>query len=118
MLPLYLYDHSGITMATKPFSCSWDSGCVGFIYATKANIKLAFGKSQFHRHLRKQAFEVLQGEVETYDQYLTGDVWGYRIVDEVTDEELDSCWGFYGEACCQEAADETLKHLQKKAKTL
>ena len=25
-LPLYLYDHSGITMNTTGFSCPWDSG--------------------------------------------------------------------------------------------
>lgn len=26
ILPLYLYDHSGITIATSPFGCRWDSG--------------------------------------------------------------------------------------------
>lgn len=31
MLPLYLYDHSGITMNTTGFSCPWDSGQVGWI---------------------------------------------------------------------------------------
>lgn len=34
-LPLYLYDHGGITMNTTGFSCPWDSGQVGWIYATK-----------------------------------------------------------------------------------
>ena len=34
-LPLYLYDHSGITISTSPFNCSWDSGQVGWIYCTK-----------------------------------------------------------------------------------
>jgi len=34
-LPRFLYDHSGITMSTGPFSCPWDSGQVGFIYATR-----------------------------------------------------------------------------------
>lgn len=32
ILPLYLYDHSGITMNTCGFSCPWDSGQVGWIY--------------------------------------------------------------------------------------
>ncbi len=35
ILPLYLYDHSGITMSTGAFSCRWDSGQVGWIYAEK-----------------------------------------------------------------------------------
>jgi hypothetical protein len=32
VVPLYLYDHSGITMSTSPFSCPWDSGQVGYIW--------------------------------------------------------------------------------------
>lgn len=39
ILPLYLYDHSGITISTGPFSCSWDSGQVGYIYVTFEKIK-------------------------------------------------------------------------------
>lgn len=35
MLPLYLYDHSGITMNTSGFSDPWDSCQVGYIYMTK-----------------------------------------------------------------------------------
>ena len=31
ILPLFLYDHSGLTMNTAGFACSWDSGQVGFI---------------------------------------------------------------------------------------
>lgn len=39
VLPLYLYDHSGITMKTTPFHCQWDSGQVGFIYITKKKMR-------------------------------------------------------------------------------
>lgn len=35
ILPLYLYDHSGITMSTSDFGDRWDSGQVGWIYASK-----------------------------------------------------------------------------------
>lgn len=33
-----------------------------------------------------------------YDQYLRGDVWGFRLFEIDGDdwEEVDSCWGFYG----------------------
>jgi|TARA_Y100000034_G_scaffold70796_1_gene85367 hypothetical protein len=34
ILPLFLYDHSGITMSCAPFSCPWDSGQVGVIFMT------------------------------------------------------------------------------------
>ena len=39
ILPLYLYDHSGITIATTPFSCRWDSGQVGFIIISKEKMR-------------------------------------------------------------------------------
>lgn len=35
ILPLYLYDHSGLAMSTNDFGDRWDSGCVGFIYMDK-----------------------------------------------------------------------------------
>lgn len=39
VLPLYLYDHGGITMNTGGFSDPWDSGQVGFIFVSKEKIK-------------------------------------------------------------------------------
>jgi hypothetical protein len=39
ILPLYLYDHGGITISCSPFSCPWDSGQVGWIYADYDMIK-------------------------------------------------------------------------------
>jgi len=94
ILPLYLYDHSGITMNTTGFSCPWDSGQVGYIYCEKGKEGLSDEKIK----------ELLIGEVETYDQYLTGDVYGfvcyrkikYKECDHVEEENVDSCWGFYG----------------------
>lgn len=74
ILPLYLYDHSGITISTSPFSCPWDSGRVGFIYATrKAIIEECGGDAPEHIEMARQS---LLAEVKTYDQFLTGDVTG------------------------------------------
>lgn len=39
--PLYLYDHSGISMSTSdgyPYNDRWDAGCVGFAYISKADV--------------------------------------------------------------------------------
>ena len=33
--PLYLYDHSGITISISPFSCPWDSGQIGWIFVSR-----------------------------------------------------------------------------------
>lgn len=39
--------------------------------------------------------ELLRSEVETWDTYLRGDVYGYTVLG-LDGESLDSCWGLYG----------------------
>ena len=92
-LPLYLYDHSGITMSCKPFSCPWDSGQVGIIYVTYEEIKKEFSIQKVTPKYIEKIRKVLMNEVETYDKYLRGDVLGYVI--EKDGRDIDSCWGFY-----------------------
>ena len=73
ILPLYLYDHSGITMSTKDFGDQWDSGQVGFIYTTKQKLK-----ENGHVKITKEfATKLLQNEVDVYDDYIKGDVYGF-----------------------------------------
>jgi len=102
ILPLYLYDHSGISISTGSFSCGWDSGQVGFIYTTRAEILASFLTKRITKKIRERAISCLEGETSVYDQYLTGDIYGY-IVEDADGEELDSCWGFYGR---KDAAEE------------
>ena len=74
VLPLYLYDHSGITISTGPFSCPWDSGQVGYIVATPAKIREAFMVKRITRKVRERAEACLKQEIATYDDFLTGNV--------------------------------------------
>jgi hypothetical protein len=101
ILPLYLYDHSGITISTGSFSCMFDSGQVGWIVCDKDTIEKEWAGN------RDLAEKCLRAEVAVYDDYLTGNVWGYIAEErEVMDcwdlddnegwETTDSCWGFYG----------------------
>lgn len=92
MLPLYLYDHSGITMRTTPFNCRWDSGQVGWIVCDKEIINWEFNGEM------EKTKQALIDEVATYDMYLGGEVYGY-IVEELVEGEwiiIDSCCGFFG----------------------
>ena len=99
-------------MRTGGSSGGWDSGQVGFIYATKATLKMT--------GVAPENVEAgLIAEVQTYDQYLRGDVWGYTVYDVKTcdmghthEEVLDSCWGFYGHDSAQEEGEASLQHLQ------
>jgi hypothetical protein len=93
-LPLYLYDHSGITMRTQPFGDRWDSGKVGYIYVTFDKIQKEFGLVNLKT--KAKALRAMQAEVKVYDQYLTGDVYGYEVL-APNGEEVDSCWGYYGD---------------------
>lgn len=89
-LSLYLYDHSGITMNTTGFTDSWDSGFIGYIFVTKQKLREEWGKGKWKT---KKILEYLKGEVFTFNQYLTGDIWGYVIDDG---PYSDSLWGIYG----------------------
>ena len=172
ILPLYLYDHSGITMSTSVFSCPWDSGQVGWIYAEKKKLIEETGYTEaelfstdphrvpvigehvkiegrddwgevtenvialdgspgyminfdYNKYLRarkpenlvivpqheitevmsNRAEQMLINEVETYDLYLTGECYGYRLsklntcecCGATSTEEIDSCWGFFAD---------------------
>jgi hypothetical protein len=106
-LPLYLYDHSGITMNTTGFSCPWDSGMVGVIYVSKADIRKEYGTAG--KVNIEKARELMQCEVREYDQHLTGDVWNYAVKD-AEGNVLDSCCGFYGEEYAEQEARSTAAH--------
>ena len=99
VLPLALYDHGGISMSVG-YGGGWDSGLVGLIFDTPER-REAWGPHE------TSVEDILRGEVATYDQHLTGDVWGYVVERRETWtnatgdtmhtwEQVDSCWGFYG----------------------
>jgi hypothetical protein len=95
ILPLYMYDHSGLTIKTTPFDCPWDSGQIGYIYVTKEEARKQYEVKRLTKQKLALIEKVLLAEVETYDQYLTGDVYGYRLFDS-NGTEIADVWGFYG----------------------
>jgi len=97
-LPLYLYEHGGITISVSEFFDTWDSGQVGYIYILPVD-----GRKEWGKQWRKKAEACLKSEIELFDAYITGRVYGYRITKKNTcqhcgnteAEDVDSCWGFY-----------------------
>ena len=83
ILPLYLYDHSGITMNTTGFSCPWDSGQVGWTFVSKKKVREEYGVKRISQELIEKVTEVLVGEVKTFDMYLTGELY---------EEEYEQVW--------------------------
>lgn len=127
-LNIHCYEHSGITISCSngyPYNDRWDGGQCGWIYTTKKEVigcgGMIRGKSGKYikvtdKNWKQAAYLWMKGEVEIYDQYLQGDVYGY-ICDELDaddqaslespmgelfdeegltwNEDVDSCWGFY-----------------------
>lgn len=117
-LPLYLYDHSGLAISTQTWlrraqHTEWDSGQVGCIHASGEEIRREYGVSRISKNIRHKAYKLLKGEVDTYNQYLRGDVYGYIIKNE-DGIEFDSCWGFYGmEYVSQQAIEAADSQLEQ-----
>ncbi len=94
--PIFMYDHSGLSVNTTGFSCPWDSGQIGFIYASKERIRKEYSYKRISKNLKEQVRELLCSEVDLYNAYLSGDVYRFTLTDKEKDEELDSSSGFYG----------------------
>ena len=115
ILSLYIYDHSGITMSTEykyPYNDRWDAGQVGFIYTTREAILKNWNRKGLSKQLLADAERVLRGEVELYDHYLTGDIYGYQVLDE-NGTVVSSCWGFYGQKECQAEGDAVAENFRE-----
>lgn len=126
LIPLFLLDHSGISMSTgAPVigelpspedvashgrfigdSAGWDTSWVGFICDTPKGLKDT-GADPDTTNIVTQ----LLAEVEEYDMYLRGEVYGIKAYDAEGDETDDSCWGFLGHEHVTAEANEVLDRL-------
>jgi len=140
LLELGLLDHSSLHIyvgggAHWSDSAGWDSGTCGFIYLTKKEVIHEYG--DFSGESQAKAIKHLEGEVETYDRYLTGDIHGYRAgkipddlyaqleAGEIDEDEIDfddlededACWGFYGQEYAEEEMQSVVNHMAKEAES-
>lgn len=105
VLPVYALDHGGLSVSTKSFNDPWDSGQTGIIYASYDKIREEFDVEKVTPEIRLQVENMLNAEVEAYNDYLHGECYGFELY---KDGELqDSCWGFIGsiDKACQDIAD-------------
>jgi hypothetical protein len=137
IFPVEAYIHSGVYLSlfsgTK--QCRWDSSVSGYILASKEEFES-----------EEAAKNAAEGLIETWNQYLSGDVCGfivekanaiYTISKEKFDrllfendlstlesefdvenewEEVDSCWGFYGQDTAIDEAKMVIDNLIKNEK--
>lgn len=90
VLPVYEYSHSGTMLSVSGFGNTWDSGFVGFVYTTRADLE-ADGIALI---TRKDVYKWLESALCMYDNWATGNVYGFILTD-ADGCEIDSCYGFY-----------------------
>lgn len=98
ILPIYIYEHSGIALCTVPFSDIWDSACIGFAAANINDfMKQRISDTPVSRcEAMHRAEDCIRNELEAYSDYLAGNCWQYCITDE-NGNVVDSCSGFIGD---------------------
>ena len=76
-LPLYITDHSGISMQTYRFD-AWDSSFVGLIFVEK-DFYLAQSCLKDEKNWKAKAKKTLESEVEIYNDFLEGNVYQWTL---------------------------------------
>jgi hypothetical protein len=110
------YDHGGLTFSVVdgyPFNDQFDSGMLGFAFIERAKMVEVFPelfdkRKSMTKKVIARAIEIITSEVEVYNMYVVGDVWGWTVDD-------DSCWGYYGMNSALEAAKEHIDADQSEA---
>jgi hypothetical protein len=100
-LPLFLMDHSGLSMSTNSSdfracdSRGWDWGQVGWIAVSKAEVRKEWKVKRISPKLKQKVLDALRSEVEVYDQYLRGDVYWYSVTNS-DGSDVSGCGGVFG----------------------
>ena len=115
VIPLYMYDHGNVTVATTPFSCPFDSARLGVIWVSPKDVRANCGSKA---DAMERARNVLEAEVREYNHYVSGEVYGLKI--ESPGEDPETTYGYYGadvfkNGMAGNCSDEELPHLAKAA---
>lgn len=87
----------------------------------------AWGKENRPKATPDDIRKELQSAVDLFGAWAWGDVYGYTVTDTVTDDEVGSCWGYYGtdhkasgliEAAMDEAEHAAKSEKERHAKRL
>ena len=86
-VPLSVYDHSGVSISIGE-AHGWDCGVIGFYVAKIDDLVRDYGQD-WH----EKVDSIFEGEIETYDNYINGEVFEYALFRD--DEPVDSLSGIY-----------------------
>ncbi len=122
VVPVYMIDHSGVAFrAGQDFGGQdfggWDSGQVGIAYVTPQIWVDTQGRAWTGSDAdREQAHWLIVGDVETYGQYVNGEVYGYTVTDPIDGEQVSARRGFFGYDDAESEAKATAEGLAHEPK--
>lgn len=100
ILPVFMYDHSGLSFKIGSFQgmlpqghAEFDSGQVGYIFVSREKAVKEYGCKRFSKKQVEIITNVLKGEIEEYTSWVNGYIYWYRIEDDAG-EYIDSCGGY------------------------
>lgn len=153
--PVYGYDHSGLVLSAGknpvyPFTDRFDAGLAGWAVVTKSDAMQLQVRTDMpdgtvaytpanDSNWRQAASQAISTEIHTWNQYESGDVYGYelyslpgmdgpeavedgvrygrnrrvsaRVSEQESWTELDeSCWGFFGDEFFESGIPESIGH--------
>lgn len=129
ILPISMYEHSGISLWLGSKwghpDAQWDCSSIGLAFVEKKTAKeegMLDPGDEYEHDWKKWAYAMMEGEMETYNKYVSGEVYGYMIEDEegeeCSDVHLCGCWGYYDKGrLLEDAKDNIDTYLEKKRET-
>jgi len=103
---VYAYIHSGVSLSLGntefPYNCNWDTSSTGYILVKKDILQQGAGNVEKDL-TQKEAHKYAESLIKEWNTYLSGDIYGFTVVEEVKcelckhieEESVDSCGGFY-----------------------
>lgn len=89
IFPLEAYIHGGVHLSFGHEGDypdrRWDVSQLGFVFVSKKEWRL-----------QKSAKKAAASHIQYWNDYLSGNVYGWTVEDEETGEDGDSVWGYYG----------------------
>lgn len=105
-VPVYAYEHGQIMLRaiqgapSYPFNDQWDSALCGVVFVSKPKVIREYG--DLSEDSVNKAIECLKCEVNTYSQYVNGEVY-HIVIEDKDGETVDSIGGVYADSAMEAA---------------
>jgi len=94
VLPVYMFDHSGLAFSINDFNDRFDSGQIGRAYVSVQSLIENYGGDTAETRARAQA--ALASELDEYQSFVNGEIYGYiyetRANPKVDFEQKEAIW--------------------------